>query len=126
MSSGDAHHHRIRPSATERARKLRKDAPVPERILWGMLRDRRLGGLKFRRQCAMGPYVVDYDCAEARLVVELDGMSHLGRAAADAKRTAYLKALGLHVMRVTNDELLADGAAVGEWIWRIAQERGSV
>src|SRR5687768_13360107 len=77
--------------ATDRARDLRQQAPIPERLLWGVLRARRLGGLKFRRQVPLGPYFLDYYCAERSFVVELDGMSHAGRAEHDARRQAYIE-----------------------------------
>ncbi len=119
--------HRIEPKAskrmTERARELRKDAPVPERLLWGMLRGRRLGGLKFRRQQALGPYVADFFCESARLVVELDGQSHIGQEAKDEARDQYMRERGLNVLRVTNDEFLRNREGVAETILRVAEER---
>ncbi len=108
--------HRIEPHTSEhmksRARKLRREAPVPERILWKLLRNRRLNGLKFRRQQPVGPYVTDYFSEEARLVVELDGLSHLGQEQQDNARDAYLRAIGIEVVRVSNDEVLKDREAV--------------
>ena len=103
---------------TQRARRLRRDATVPERMLWGLLRNRRLLGLKFRRQVPIGPYVVDYLCEQEKLVVELDGMSHMGRQAEDDRRSAYLSDQGLRVARVTNDQVLADLEAVAVDILR--------
>ena len=112
--------HRIAPKRTERARELRQEAPIPERILWGLLRGRRLNGLKFRRQVPMGPYVVDYYCAESQLVVELDGESHVGQFDHDKKRTEFLKSQGLKVLRITNDDLLHHVDAVADAIVRVA------
>ena len=92
-----------------RARELRRNATFPERILWGLLRDRRLSGVKFRRQHAVGPYVVDFYCSSHRLVVELDGRSHDDRGLADRQRQDYLESFGgLRVFRVGNDDLLHD------------------
>jgi very-short-patch-repair endonuclease len=99
---------------------------VPERILWWMLRDRRLGGLKFRRQVPVGPYVVDFLCDTAGLVLELDGMSHVGTGAKDDRRTAYIESRGLHVLRVTNDDLLHHDLAVAEAILQAAAAGASV
>ena len=96
----------------ERSRLLRHDSTFPERLLWGALRNGRLGGLKFRRQHPIGPFIVDFYCHQAKLVVELDGDSHIGRADADQRRTAYLEQLGLQVFRVSNDDLLHDKGAV--------------
>jgi very-short-patch-repair endonuclease len=85
-----------------------------------MLRDRRLAGLKFRRQHPVGPFVVDFYCHAARLAVELDGMSHEGQADQDRRRTEYLEQEGLCVFRVTNDDLLDDPEAVALAIARAA------
>jgi very-short-patch-repair endonuclease len=96
----------------QRARRLRTDAPVPERILWGILRESRLGGLKFRRQHPIGPFFADFYCHDANLVVELDGMSHDGRGEADRRRETFLRRQGLKVVRVGNDDVLRDIEAV--------------
>ncbi len=69
----------------ERARELRQDANLPERILWEQLRGRRFQGFKFRRQHPIGPYVVDFYCSAANLVLELDGETHRGKADYDAR-----------------------------------------
>jgi very-short-patch-repair endonuclease len=108
------------PNLLSRARQMRHDATSPERALWGLIRDRPLQGLKFRRQHAIGPYVADFYCHEASLVVELDGMSHDGRAEADAQRTRYLESLGLRVVRISNDDVLRDREAVAIAILRAA------
>jgi very-short-patch-repair endonuclease len=94
------------------ARQLRRDSTFPERLLWSGLRGNRLCGLKFRRQYPVGPYCVDFFCHQASLIVELDGMSHVERTEQDRERTAYLAQRGLHVMRVTNDDVLDDLEAV--------------
>ncbi|MBI4021858.1 MAG: endonuclease domain-containing protein [Candidatus Andersenbacteria bacterium] len=75
--------------------------------LWFELRDRRLRGIKFRRQYSVGPYVVDFYCAKTRLAVELDGDSHFTRRAElyDADRQRYIEACGITVLRFTNDEV---------------------
>ena len=83
-----------------------------------MLRGGRLTGLKFRRQHPVGPFVVDFYCHSAALVVELDGMSHDDRLEEDNRRTQYLEAQGLRVYRVTNDDLLDDPDAVAVAIAR--------
>jgi very-short-patch-repair endonuclease len=83
---------------------MRSEPAPAERKVWRCLRNRRLGGFKFRRQAGIERYIVDYLCAELRLIVELDGHSHYrdGSAENDAKRTARLKALGYEVVRYTN------------------------
>ena len=97
----------------ERARSLRREATVPERRLWNLLRDRRLGRFKFRRQHTVGPFIVDFYCAAASLVIEVDGRSHDGRAEKDQARQIYLeRSVGLRVLRIGNDEVLSDPESV--------------
>ncbi|MFN3165878.1 MAG: endonuclease domain-containing protein [Phycisphaeraceae bacterium] len=109
-------HLRTAPRSTELARELRKDSATPERVLWGVLRNRRLGGIKFRRQVACHPYVVDFCCANNKLVVGLDGQSHDGQQVKDAERTKHLESLGLRIIRVTNHELATNPEGVGRFI----------
>ncbi len=106
--------------AIDKARRLRRDATHPEAILWGVLRSGHLGGLKFRRQHAIGSYVADFFCNSARLVVEVDGMSHDDRAEYDKRRSEFLQGFGLKVIRVTNDDILDDLEAVARYIAREA------
>jgi very-short-patch-repair endonuclease len=97
----------------ERARRLRRDTTIPERRLWDLLRDRRLSGVKFRRQHPVGPYVVDFYCCSHGLVVELDGRSHDDHGVQDQERQAYLETVArLRVFRVTNDDVLHDRESV--------------
>lgn len=90
-------------STTRRARTLRQSAPATERKLWAVLRDRRLGGLKFRRQVPIGAYVVDFLCLRHRLIIEADGPFH--DAERDAVRDAWLQAQGFRVLRFRNREI---------------------
>ncbi|MBM4043095.1 MAG: DUF559 domain-containing protein, partial [Planctomycetes bacterium] len=98
----------------ERARELRSKQTAAEAILWELLRNRRLAGLKFRRQHQLGDYVIDFYCAEARLAIELDGPVHdsPGRRQHDAKRDAYLESLGVTVKRFRNEEVSEDPEGV--------------
>jgi very-short-patch-repair endonuclease len=92
-----------------RARSLRGDQSKPESVLWAVLRDRRLRGLKFRRQHPIGPYVADFYCAELQWVIEVDGGQHnteLARAY-DARRSAYLATRGATVTRFWSDEVMS-------------------
>ena len=79
-----------------------------ERLLWRDLRDRRCLGFKFRRQVPVGPYIADFVCMEARLIVELDGAPHreAGQAEHDVRRDRWLLAQGFRVLRFSNDRLL--------------------
>ncbi|MGD0191352.1 MAG: endonuclease domain-containing protein [Rhizomicrobium sp.] len=102
------------------ARHLRLTQTNAERRLWWALRNRRLGRCKFRRQQPIGPYIVDFICFEAKLVVELDGEQHdqPDNAAADAVRTAYLEGRGFRVMRFWNRQLDESLDSVVETIFR--------
>jgi very-short-patch-repair endonuclease len=102
-----------------RARDLRQQETSPEDLLWLALRNGQIGGLKFRRQHPIGPYVVDFYCHGAALVVEVDGMSHDDKATLDATRTQYLEAQQLRVLRVTNEDVMRDLDAVTREIARL-------
>ena len=98
-----------------RAKQLRKATTKAERILWSAL-----SGRKFRRQHPIEPYIVDFYCAEANLVVEIDGESHEDRQDHDRRRDKYLEKLGLRIMRVTNDDVLDNLDGVAEAILHAA------
>lgn len=98
------------PELLKRCRDLRKNQTSAEGLLWSLLRDRQLNGLKFRRQHPMGGYILDFYCHEAQLAVELDGSGHLEaeQARHDEQRTKDLEALGVRVLRMWNHEVLSD------------------
>jgi very-short-patch-repair endonuclease len=104
----------------DRARCLRQTATPPEQLLWSVLRGRRLSGLKFCRQEPIGSYVVDFCCREIRLVVELDGMSHVDKQERDAEREQWLRKQGYRLVRVTNLDVREDLEAVARFIAREA------
>lgn len=91
----------------EFARTLRNEPTDPEQRLWYFLRAQKLRGRKFRRQAAIGTYVVDFVCFTHKLIVELDGPQHLDPEAIehDERRTAWLAARGFNVIRFRNQEL---------------------
>ncbi|WP_043238601.1 endonuclease domain-containing protein [Stutzerimonas azotifigens] len=105
------------------ARQLRHDLTDCEHLIWSHLRNRRLGGLKFRRQHPWPPYVLDFYCPERALVVELDGSQHLTPAgrAQDAQRTLHLHAAGLTVLRFSNLDVLDNLDGVLETIMNQAK-----
>lgn len=103
------------------ARHLRRDTTDAERLLWFHLRNRRLGDLKFRRQCPIGPFVADFLCADAGLIVEVDGSQH--GEDADASRTHFLERRGYRVLRVWNHDVLVRTASVLESILAALDER---
>jgi len=98
------------------ARSLRSNQTDAERRLWYLLRSRQLNELKFRRQHPIGTYIVDFCCAEHRLVVELDGGQHAEHIDRDKKRTQLLNERGFRVLRFWNHEVLTQPAAVLEAI----------
>jgi very-short-patch-repair endonuclease len=91
------------------ARRLRKDMSLPEVLLWERLR-RRQGGIKFRRQHPIAGYVADFYCADAKLVIEIDGEAHNrgNRPGRDTKRDAALAERGLRVLHVAAADVLSD------------------
>jgi len=101
-----------------RARQLRRDQTDAEKRLWYHLRARRLGGHKFRRQHPVGPYIADFYCEAARLVVEVDGGGHNepGQRVYDQRRTEVLAGFGIRVVRFWNNEVLVQTEAVLEAI----------
>jgi len=96
------------PIYQDRARELRSHMNDAERRLWSRLRAHRMDGRKFRRQHAIGSYIVDFVCLPSRLIIEVDGDSHGNdlREALDSKRTAYLEKLGFRVLRFWNEYVL--------------------
>ncbi|WP_118857802.1 endonuclease domain-containing protein [Sphingomonas mesophila] len=94
--------------ALGRVRQARHDPTPAERRLWQRLRNRQLQGMKFRRQVWLGPFIADFYCPDARLVVEVDGDSHAARQAYDERRTAWLATQGMQVVRVTNADVMSN------------------
>lgn len=94
-------------STIRRARKLRKNMTLPEVLLWRELR-KRPSGLKFRRQQAVGPYVGDFYCHEAELLIEIDGEAHSrGNGPEwDARRDSQIAAQGARILRIPAREVL--------------------
>jgi CreA protein len=94
----------------KRARELRGNLTLPEVVLWQSLRQGRLAGLRFRRQHAIGPFIVDFYCPSARLAVEVDGHIHddAGQVRYDRRRDAFLSAHGVRVLRFAAGDVLQD------------------
>lgn len=98
------------------AKALRTSQTPPETALWNIIRAKRLGGVKFVRQLPIAPYVADFAARESRLVIELDGDSHIGREAYDAARTAFIESKGYRVIRFTNNDVLINAEGVARAI----------
>ncbi|MEW6681603.1 MAG: endonuclease domain-containing protein [Nitrospirota bacterium] len=95
-----------------RARQLRSSLTPAEQALWRQLRLRQVDGFKFRRQQPLGPYVVDFACLEARLIVEVDGGHHLSAREYDAERSEWLQSQNFRVLRFWNHEVLTETEGV--------------
>lgn len=98
----------VRKRMVEIARDFRKEPQPSEALLWSALRNRQLGGFKFRRQQPIGAFVVDFYCDQAALVVEVDGPVHHFRQEADRQRQELLEGLGLRVLRISADHVDSD------------------
>ncbi|HSV02447.1 MAG TPA: DUF559 domain-containing protein [Phenylobacterium sp.] len=106
----------------KRARRLRKEMSLPEVLLWKRLRGREAGKPVFRRQHPIGPYVLDFFCASARLCIEVDGGSHgFGqRPQGDRRRDIFLIDQGICTVRVAAREVLRDPEAVAGYLLNLA------
>jgi very-short-patch-repair endonuclease len=87
-----------------RAKIMRHDSVSTEDLFWSEVRNRKLGGFKFKRQYLIAPYIVDFVCLEKHFIVELDGKLHEGREAYDAARDAFLSRQGYDIYRIRNEE----------------------
>jgi very-short-patch-repair endonuclease len=106
-------------------RELRQTATLPENVLWTLLRKHRFKNAKFRRQHPIGSYILDFYCNDARLAIELDGSEHFEKANLqyDQKRTEFLQAQGITVIRFWNDEVLNHIEDVLGVIWEALPEK---
>ena len=98
-----------------RARTMRGAPTDAELRLWRLLRDRRLSGFKFRRQVPVGPYIVDFLCVGAKLIVEADGSRH-AESLRDTIRDAYLASQGWEMLRFWNNEVIENLTGVLETV----------
>ncbi|MDF2764445.1 MAG: uncharacterized protein K0S81_1439 [Rhodospirillales bacterium] len=98
------------------ARKLRAEMTDAERKLWSLVRRKQLEGCRFRRQVPLGPFVADFACLPARLIVEVDGGQHGLRTEHDARRTKWLEQFGWRVLRFWNADVLREPENVLEII----------
>lgn len=100
------------PRLLRNARQLRSRMTDAEQCLWQHLRDRRLNGYKFRRQQPIGNYIADFVCIRPKLIVEADGSQHDEQRAYDETRSENLRALGFHILRFWNHDILQQTEAV--------------
>ena len=106
------------------ARRLRKKLTSAKALMWWRLR-RDYGDWRFRRQHPVGPYIADFACIEARLVIEIDGATHSSPEdiAHDERRTRFLNAQGWRVARFWNDEVVRNRDAVRDTIVALLQQQ---
>ena len=118
--------HRRRIFKRTFAKFLRANATTAERRLWSLLRGKQLSSLRFRRQQPVGPYVVDFFCPAAKLIIELDGSQHGTDEAGvyDEERTRFLNASGYRVLRFSNGDVLRDSQMIVDTIRHAIREHG--
>ncbi len=102
-----------------RCRELRINATNAEKLLWKLLRNRQLAGVKFRRQHALDRFILDFFCHEYQLVIELDGGQHAQpeKKEYDLMRTKALGKHGIRMIRFWNNEVLTNTEGVLQVIW---------
>jgi len=109
MSDDEVERWEIKPALAKRmreiARQLRRTPTPSEATLWRVIRKQQLDGRKFRRQMAIGAFVVDFYCHSERLVIEVDGSIHDKQQEADKIRQELIEGLGIRFIRVKNDEI---------------------
>ena len=115
------------PLTYARAKRMRREMTGAEKKLWGVLRNRKLGGFKFYRQVPVGPYIVDFINHEWDVVVEVDGATHgdVDEIAHDERRTAFLQSKGLQVHRAGNLDVYENLIGVCDGILMVLQERAA-
>jgi very-short-patch-repair endonuclease len=102
----------------EKARDLRRDGSRAERKVWELLRARRIGGAKFRRQHPIGPYFADFAGLSLKLVIEIDGDHHAFQVGADARRAAAMEREGWRMVRFWANDVVQNP----EGIWAEIEE----
>ena len=125
--NGKTYKHPLPSEVLGRCRSFRKNATSAEMLLWSILRNRGLEGVKFRRQHPFHGYILDFYCHEAKLSIELDGSGHLeqDQSIKDVERTKILQNNGIIEIRFWNSDVLARTEEVLNEIWEIILERKS-
>ncbi len=88
------------PKLKQRARELRNNSTLAEILLWNKIKSRQLRDYQFMRQKPIGDYIVDFFCSKLKLIIEIDGISHIDKQEYDIKRQNNLESLGLHIIRL--------------------------
>ena len=109
-------HKRTTPKIFTRAQELRHNQTKAETKLWAYLRSHRLDGVGFRRQHAIGNYIVDFCAPRQKLIIELDGSQHLELEVYDTERTTFLESKGYRVLRFWNNDVIKNIEGVAKVI----------
>ena len=107
------------------AKKLRREATDTERLLWSRLRAKRFLELKWRRQEAIGRYIVDFVCYERRIIIECDGGQHASQNQRDQERDRWFENQGYRVLRFWDTDILKNTEGVLETILQACQSSPS-
>ncbi len=120
-------HDKLPESLKENARRMRKEPTPTEEVLWQALRNRKLGGYKFRRQQPFEGFIIDFYCDEAKLGIEIDGEIHLDASQKqyDKEREEYIREFGVEIIRFTNQQVENSLKDVKSKILQSAMERSS-
>jgi predicted GNAT family N-acyltransferase/very-short-patch-repair endonuclease len=100
--------------AHTRARTLRQNMTEAEMAVWGLMRSRQIDGYRFRRQVPLGPYIVDFACHAARLIIEIDGGQHDQSSTEETERNRFLEGQGYRILRFWNNDVLTNPEGV--WV----------
>ncbi|RPI67951.1 MAG: endonuclease domain-containing protein [Ignavibacteriae bacterium] len=113
------------PDLLALAREMRRNATQAERIMWGRLRNRKLGGFKFYRQIVIQGRILDFLCKDAMLIVEIDGEVHAeaGQRIRDQQRDAGFALLGYRTLRIYNADVILKTDAVCERVLDVVYEQ---
>ena len=100
------------------AKQLRKNTTEAEKLLWYYIKNKQVKNYKFRRQAAIGNYIVDFLCPKRKLIIELDGGQHNDNIKYDENRTKYLNTLGYKVLRFWDNDVFKNMNDILETIYR--------
>lgn len=109
------------PTTRQRAKALRQSLTASERILWTKLKGKQVNGWQFRKQHPVGPYIADFACVRAKLIIEVDGGGHTNpeQITHDQKRTTFLRQQGWAVHRIWNSDVLNNLSVVMDGIYAL-------
>lgn len=102
------------------SRNLRNNSTNAEVLFWQQIKGRKIMGYQFPRQKPIGKYVADFYCSKLKLVIEIDGISHIGKEEKDKIRQDYIESIGIQVIRFPDDEVKTNIEGVlkflNEWV----------